>query len=82
MQTYAFHNGARFRAETTHSRGAIFVVDKRTNQSVYVKGDDAVKLHNALYDGWKKFGSAADGDDVWQWIWTNCGFYRMAGASA
>lgn len=76
-----FHNGSKFRAETNLMRGSIFVVCKCSGRSFYVQGEQAHKLHEALHTGWERFGINADGDDVWQWIWLNCGFYRLAGAS-
>jgi hypothetical protein len=76
-----FHNGEQFRAETNALRSSFFVVCKRSGQSIYASGDNARKLQNAIYDGWNKFGIHADGDEVWQWIWLSCGFYRYAEAA-
>jgi hypothetical protein len=72
------HDGKEFKIETNPLYGSWMVVCKSTGRWVYVRGANAIKLTDAVQAGWTKFGFNADGDDVWRWIWTNCGFYRLA----
>lgn len=81
-QFTTFHNGAAFKAECAWHGGSFFVTNKTDGRWLYVKGDDARRLQDAITDGWNKFGFSADADAVWQWIWTNCGFHRMSNMRA
>ncbi len=73
-----FHDGVRFKAETNRTRGSYLVTNRARGEWLYVNGADGLRILDALVAGWEKFGPNADGDDVWQWIWVNCGFYRLA----
>ena len=72
------HNGQRFSVTVNQIRGSWLVLCKTSGRWVYCCGDQGHQMSECLLDGWNKFGMAADADDVWQWIWVNCGWYRLS----